>query len=149
MLPDPSNCNRQSLTLLFKPVAGVVYKSQFNMFPVCKENALVLYSEVPGLKIENVFDSNTSFQESVYRCIQESLTNINKHSRPSHVSVTIEETKSTLSIWIKNNGILKNKSFTQGVGLLGMLERISSIKGTLNFFQRADSFNLKIQIPIR
>ena len=88
-------------------------------------------------------------RESVYRCIQESLTNINKHSRPTHVSVTIEETKSTLSIWIKNNGILKNKSLTQGVGLLGMLERISSIKGTLNFFQRADSFNLKIQIPIR
>jgi signal transduction histidine kinase len=77
---------------------------------------------------------------TVYRVVQEGLTNIVKHAqRPSNVSVVIRRPDATLQVIIEDNGCgfdagaLAAKAGTHhGLGLDGMRERLSLIGGTLD-----------------
>jgi signal transduction histidine kinase len=76
---------------------------------------------------------------TVYRVVQEGLTNIVKHARrPSDVSVVIRRPETTLQVTIEDNGcgfdIGAERAKTgnqRGLGLDGMRERLSLIGGTL------------------
>jgi signal transduction histidine kinase len=76
---------------------------------------------------------------TVYRVVQEGLTNIVKHAqRPSIVSVVIRRPDATLQVIVEDNGCgfdagaLAAKTGTHnGLGLDGMRERLSLIGGTL------------------
>jgi signal transduction histidine kinase len=76
---------------------------------------------------------------TVYRVVQEGLTNIVKHARrPSDVSVVIRRLETTLQVIIEDNGcgfdIGAGRAKTgnqRGLGLDGMRERLSLIGGTL------------------
>jgi signal transduction histidine kinase len=76
---------------------------------------------------------------TVYRVVQEGLTNVVKHAeRPSNVSVVIRRADATLQVIIEDNGrgfdiaapSPKAGNF-HGLGLDGMRERLSLIGGTL------------------
>ena len=76
---------------------------------------------------------------TVYRVIQEALTNIVKHAqRPTNVSVVIRRPDTTLQVIIEDDGCgfdtaaLGEKSGSRrGMGLDGMRERLSLIGGIL------------------
>jgi signal transduction histidine kinase len=76
---------------------------------------------------------------TVYRVVQEGLTNIVKHARrPSDVSVVISRPDSTLQVIIEDNGCgfdvgaeSAKTGSQRGLGLDGMRERLSLIGGTL------------------
>ncbi len=77
---------------------------------------------------------------TVYRVVQEGLTNIVKHARrPANVSVVIRRPDTTLQVIVEDNGCgfdvtaLGAKAGTRrGLGLDGMRERLSLIGGTLD-----------------
>ena len=86
-------------------------------------------------------DLEGSLPITVYRLIQESLTNISKHAEASNVSIKIcrkngdEVTPDTLLITIEDNGKgILHEHPAEGFGISGMRERVISEGGqfTLN-----------------
>ena len=70
---------------------------------------------------------------TVYRLVQESLTNAARHSSASSVSVEIRMASAeSLALSVADNGQGMNHfdSPQRGFGLLGMQERVASLKGT-------------------
>ncbi len=68
-----------------------------------------------------------------FRIVQESLTNISKHTNASYVRVkvgiTIIESQQTLVIEVQDNGKGINFKKPNGLGLVGMRERVESLCG--------------------
>jgi signal transduction histidine kinase len=65
---------------------------------------------------------------------QESLTNVARHAQATHVSITLvqDETSITLRIHDDGQGELLHKR--SGLGISGMQERVSLLNGTLLLF---------------
>ena len=83
---------------------------------------------------------------TVYRIVQEALTNIAKHSKAQNVKVNLQTFSEHLHLSIEDDG----KGFdpelnTTGFGLQGMQERITSLDGKLEI----DSINSGCKIAIR
>ena len=70
---------------------------------------------------------------TIFRFVQETLTNIVKHSDATEVSVAVKIDKSEerITICVRDNGsIQENTESNDGVGLVGLRERIESLGGT-------------------
>jgi len=69
---------------------------------------------------------------TIYRIVQECLTNVARHSRATCVHVTIKTgADQSMSIRIADDGIGLSRNFRFGFGFLGMSERIRKIGGRL------------------
>lgn len=75
---------------------------------------------------------------TIYRCCQESLTNIVKYSRASEVEVFITANSNMASFSIEDNGIGFDANNKKGIGLISMRERIHDHGGS--FFVDSKSF---------
>ena len=87
---------------------------------------------------------------TLFRIIQEALTNITKHSQATAVTINLESTERQISLSIEDNGIGFDPSHnTTGFGLQSMAERTSAFKG--KFVIRSHSnlgTQIKVQIPL-
>ena len=98
----------------------------------------------------------SKIEVSVYRIVQEALTNIAKYAKASNVSIIIEQSKNLLSIIIEDDGvgfnpeiILKKEPTKLNLGLLGMQERASLLGGNLQIeseFGKGTSIYVKLPI---
>ncbi len=78
-------------------------------------------------------------ETTVYRIVQETLTNILKHAQAKHVSVVVECQQNNVQVMVEDDGkgfdteYLSYKATTEGrLGVVGMQERAALVKGTLN-----------------
>ena len=84
------------------------------------------------------FSSNGRFDDldetveiNVYRIVQESLTNVAKHSGASEASVTLAREGRALRLEVRDDGAgFDPENARRGLGLLGMRERIEALGGT-------------------
>ncbi len=68
----------------------------------------------------------------LYRIVQECLTNITKHAHASEVNITLQNTSEKLLLEVNDNGNGFNiHQLNQGLGLIGMRERVESLNGNL------------------
>ncbi len=67
----------------------------------------------------------------VYRILQEALTNVARHSEAENVSVTISKRDDEVIAMVEDDGKGFDLDETDGLGLLGMRERIELINGRL------------------
>lgn len=86
-------------------------------------------------------------QNIVSMCIREAATNVVKHSKATHCSISISQFTEKMDIIIHDDGmgVEKNKSF--GNGLRGMEERLTLIDGGLELNNQHGAM-LKITVPI-
>lgn len=71
-------------------------------------------------------------ETTVYRVVQEALTNINKHSGASRAVVEVVEDGSVLTVRIRDDGSGFDPSRSEGgFGLMGMRERVELVGGRL------------------
>jgi len=77
-------------------------------------------------------------ETTIYRVVQEALTNIVKHARATEVSIILERSGSHLTVIVEDNGIgfdleaVWSQPLTEkGLGLQGMQERVNLIGGQL------------------
>ena len=86
---------------------------------------------------------------TLFRIIQESLTNISKHSRATHATVEIDINHELIMITINDDGDINLVSFVEnsGFGLLGIRERVASLDGQLQF-NKNDSGGLSITVTL-
>jgi signal transduction histidine kinase len=77
-------------------------------------------------------------ETTLYRVVQESLTNIVKHANAHNVSVSVARRESTVAAVIEDDGAgFDQRSVREeGVGLLGMRERLSFVDGRLEIESR-------------
>ena len=72
-------------------------------------------------------------ESTIYRVVQEALTNVGKHAEAAHVKVRVSDRDGDVEVVVSDDG----KGFdldagTAGVGLLGMRERLALVGGTLD-----------------
>ena len=71
----------------------------------------------------------------IYRIVQECLTNIAKHASAEHAEVNINiQEENALSLIIKDDGVADLSAFSSsnGLGLLGIHERVAALGGDLS-----------------
>jgi signal transduction histidine kinase len=87
---------------------------------------------------------------TVYRVLQEALTNALKHARPTRVAVELTYANNRLDVDVWNDGVdHASRGSGTGHGLLGMRERISLYGGSLTAGREpADAFRVFASIPL-
>jgi signal transduction histidine kinase len=75
---------------------------------------------------------------SVFRIVQESLTNVHKHAVAKTVKISIDRSEAALSVCVEDDGKGLPNDHVLGVGLTGMQERVRQLQGT---FQVSSSTN--------
>lgn len=107
-------------------------------------------------KFTTVVFRNRLDQESkiaLYRIAQEALTNIERHSGATEVSVDLRghRTGATLRIWDNGRGIPQSKqdeSGKGGMGLRNMQERIEQLEGTLTISSGKNGTLIEAIVPL-
>lgn len=93
-----------------------------------------------GIQTESLFDTPPGYKlksevsTTLYRVVQESLNNIEKHARARHVSVIVQQMGSMLQLIIRDDGVgfnLKGALAKSGIGLRNMQERVEFLGGDL------------------
>jgi signal transduction histidine kinase len=88
-----------------------------------------------------LFEADASLPElpdtyniTLYRALQEALTNIVKHAQATQVWVDLNVEEETVNLTVQDNGIGFREEITpsNGIGLAGLRERITIAGGTLN-----------------
>jgi signal transduction histidine kinase len=89
---------------------------------------------------------------SVYRIVEEALTNVLKHARPTTVSVELTFGASLLEVKIEDDGQPASATSTHaepGHGILGMRERVAALGGELEAGRRpSGGFRVGARLPI-
>lgn len=99
--------------------------------------------EVTGKPVR--IDTDTGI--TLYRVIQESLTNSVRHGNATNINVELTYTSEKISFVITDNGI-GTKTLKEGYGLKGMKERVQSLKGEVEF-KSHNGFVVKGWIPVK
>ena len=86
--------------------------------------------------------------ETLYRMVQESLTNSFRHGNASHITVGFWVVNRVLRVTITDDGV-GAKEILPGVGLSGMSERLGHVKGTLKAESTPFGFRVYAEIPLQ
>jgi signal transduction histidine kinase len=79
------------------------------------------------------FALNDKYATTLFRIVQEALTNILKHAKASHVQIRMQCLDDSLFVQIADDGIgIGYARQTHGFGLVGMEERIYALGGTFS-----------------
>lgn len=93
---------------------------------------------------------------TVYRLIQEALTNVAKHSRAAHVTIHLDragspgEPDDTITVTAEDDGLGTDPALaTRGLGLIGMRERVRALGGEFSIRSApARGFKLTARMPV-
>ena len=119
-------------------------------------DALAASVRAAGLPVNLVIDGNLAalpavVDVSVYRIVQEALTNVLKHAGPARADVTIGCAQDTVTIEVTDNGTGQhaNGSPGGGHGLAGMRERAAVFGGELAAGPRpGGGFAVRARLPL-
>jgi signal transduction histidine kinase len=116
-------------------------------------------AERSGLCVNLDIDANLGrlpheSEMTVFRIVQESLTNIYRHAKTMSASVHISQTYDSIRVQICDQGqgipdfiSLSHSSFRPGVGIQGMRERILQLNGTFDIESGKDGTTVKATVP--
>ncbi|MFI0989480.1 sensor histidine kinase [Streptomyces exfoliatus] len=101
-------------------------------------------------------DVPAAVDRTVYRIVQESLTNVARHAHAATASVTIDRRADALAIRVDDDGggsagsaSSPGSGSSPGFGLLGMRERVTALGGRLRAEPRPDGgFTVEAVLPV-
>jgi two-component system sensor histidine kinase UhpB len=90
----------------------------------------------PGVTIETAISPapgarGETAELTIYRVIQEALTNVFRHARASHVAITVAPAAAATLVRICDNGEGLAADHRQGFGMIGMRERVLALGGSM------------------
>ena len=89
----------------------------------------------------------------IFRILQESLTNIARHSRAVKVAIALGIKEDFINLWISDDGIgitEKQRNSKQSFGLISMKERAASLGGTFDISSENGKGTLiRLLIPVK
>ncbi|TCS42532.1 signal transduction histidine kinase [Reinekea marinisedimentorum] len=109
-----------------------------------------LITQVPSLNIslqysDDVLIGNSKAAETLFRCVQEAITNTLKHSNATKMDIRVYQNSDGITVEVFDNGRIKTE-IAEGNGLKGMRERIESLGGSVEFFIN-NGFNMNLFVP--
>ena len=88
-------------------------------------------------------------ESTVYRLVQEALTNVTKHAEANTVQVAVGESDGELQVEVQDDGKgFDPEAASQGFGLEGMRERVSLAGGTLSITPGERGTLVRARLPI-
>jgi two-component system sensor histidine kinase UhpB len=72
-----------------------------------------------------------ALRETLYRVVQEGLSNAIRHGRPDHVSIRILAQRDLVEVRVSDDGARADPPGPEGFGLSGMRERLAAVGGRL------------------
>ncbi|MEV6032423.1 histidine kinase [Nonomuraea sp. NPDC052116] len=95
-------------------------------------------------------DVPAAVDRTVYRIVQESLTNVARHAAAATASVRIDYRPDALAVRIDDDGrATPDAAPPPGVGLLGMRERVTALGGRLRAAPREEGgFTVQAELPV-
>jgi signal transduction histidine kinase len=91
-------------------------------------------------------------ETALYRIVQEALTNVIKHARASRVSVLVTRKRDSVAAVIEDDGVgfSADELRDDGLGLVGMRERIALLDGRLTVESAAErGTSIVAEVPLR
>jgi PAS domain S-box-containing protein len=114
------------------------------------QGQIIFKTDLPDLK--GLF--SLPVQTTIYRMVQEALTNIGKHANPEHVTIEAVKRGARVRFTIEDDGqgfdVAQVLGATgRGVGLAAMKERLRMVGGTLDIHSREqEGTRLRFTIPV-
>jgi two-component system sensor histidine kinase UhpB len=109
-------------------------------------------AQAPDLKVTSQLDTALNeadgpLSQTIYRVIQEALTNVLRHARANavHVAVVINDGEAIVEISDDGIGLPADRMF--GRGLTGMLERTRALSGTLELLREDGRTCVRCRLP--
>jgi signal transduction histidine kinase len=94
-------------------------------------------------------------ETALYRIMQEGLTNITKHAAATHVQIRLRRDARMVYGLLRDDGVgfavdqVVHQKAPQGLGLLGMQERVEALGGTLQITSApGQGMTLQIMLPV-
>ncbi len=98
-------------------------------------------------------DLQPAVQVSLYRILQEALTNVVRHAKAQAVSIVFERSATALRVAMTDNGrgfdtkVLSSVSSNR-LGIQGMRERAGMLGGTISFTSKGAGTQILLEIPL-
>ena len=98
---------------------------------------------------ENFSRLPSEVEISIYRIVQECLTNIHRHSGSPTARIRVEQLATEIEIEVQDNGkgMSEKSADGSGVGLLGMRERAKQLGGTLEIESKGKGTTVVARLP--
>ncbi len=95
-------------------------------------------------------------ETALYRITQEALTNVARHAQANKVLLRLDQQLKAVTVTIKDDGLgfdleelLSSQTIWQGLGLVGMRDRISLLGGRLDIHSKpGEGTRIEIEIPL-
>lgn len=139
---------RQEVTYIIEEVRGLAWElrpsvlDDLGVVPALR-TYIENFSQYYGIKVDFQSDLkqrlDKQIETTIYRVIQEALTNIGKYAETSTAEVRLHTKETQIEVVVNDNG----KGFdqevrTKGVGLFSMEERANGVGGQLNIQSKPD-----------
>jgi len=91
-----------------------------------------------------------TIQVTVYRIVQECMTNSVRHAQAKHVKVELRLDIDNLKVSVTDDGIGLKANVIRGFGLIGMRERVSALGGRIAFdTEEGHGLQVRVLIPLK
>ncbi len=98
----------------------------------------------------------TELETAIFRVVQESLTNVHRHSGSATAAVRLERDAERLHLFVVDQGrgiapdqlAFRQETASLGVGLLGMRERLRQLRGELEIMSDNHGTSIHVIIPL-
>jgi signal transduction histidine kinase len=121
------------------------------------------FAQRSGIEVNlDIQDRGERFSEAIelvlFRVLQESLTNVHRHSGAKRAEVTLSASGSTVTLKVKDHGrgfsadvleAFREEGTGAGVGLAGMTQRIREIGGRLEINSNSGGTEVMASVPAR
>jgi signal transduction histidine kinase len=89
--------------------------------------------------------------QAAYRIVQEALTNVSRHAGGAGATVALRYGPGELTVQVDNDGAVPSApAASQGLGLIGMRERVAALGGRLHAGPREHGgFRVRAELPVR
>jgi signal transduction histidine kinase len=88
-------------------------------------------------------------ETAIYRIVQEALTNVVKHARATQVSIVLTRTRTAFTALVEDDGVgFDDAAGGDGLGLIGMRERLALLGGRLRLESGATGTTLVAEVPL-
>jgi two-component system sensor histidine kinase UhpB len=110
------------------------------------------YKQIAHLQVNDLQEQYLSapLKETVYRIIQEQLSNIYKHAGAEMIDIFVGNDANAMSLVVWDNGVgFDLKQATKGIGLTNILNRVEACNGNVEIVSSpGQGCALKVKIPI-
>jgi signal transduction histidine kinase len=144
---------RTTSYLLHPPLldeCGLVSAIRWYVDGLAKRGGIAIAMEAP----ENLGRMPADLETTLFRIVQESLTNIHRHSGSKTARIFIERHAESVALRIEDDGrgippeiLASGAAPSSGVGLAGMRERVHHLNGKMKIDSGADGTKVLITFP--